>query len=160
MTAKLTQIKHKVGRGSGLPMARDVGHANILPGEAAELLEKNTEQHLLGTPQVQLILPRGRKTDLVILRHLPVLITRDNETHRGFYTTAKALSNGGRWNAGHLTCCHPCSTERTQCVLTSEAVSDLHRKIKKYNLECVTETPNAFPLDERLPCFQKANEHT
>lgn len=51
---------------NSLLLARVVKQGSRLPGEAAELFQRNTGQQLSGAAQVRLIWPKGRKTDRLI----------------------------------------------------------------------------------------------
>lgn len=139
---------------NSLLLARVVKQGSRLPGEAAELSQKNTGQQLSGTAQVRLISPKGRKTDRLISWDVIQLWSFGATQQRGFYATVKARIKAGRRNVGCLARCHPCSREKAQHILLSTAVSVLCRKIthkKKY--WSVTEMPKMFTLDKRLPRF-------
>lgn len=130
---------------NSLLLARVVKQGSRLPGEAAELSQKNTGQQLSGTAQVQLISPKGRKNGPAdLLRCHPALIIRCNATQHGFYATVKARIKAGRRNVGCLARCHPCSREKAQHILLSTAVSVLCRKITQKNGKCHRNAKNVY----------------
>lgn len=138
---------------NSLLLARVVKQGSRLPGEAAELSQKNTGQQLSGTAQVRLISPKGRKTDRLISWDVIQLWSFGATQHSmGFTRQSRHRSKRGDETLGAWLAVIPAQGRKLSTFSCLQQCPFYAGKSHK-KMESVTEMPKMFTLDKRLPRF-------